>query len=172
METDQLQSLLHELRFTADFPDEVLTSLAEASSFRSVALGEVLFREGSPNDRLYLVCSGRLALEMNVPPRGAVRILTLGPGEMVGWSAVIGEGKMTASAVAIDETELVVAPAETLRELCEVNHDFGYYLMREMAAALARRLVVTRLQLLDLFGDVPASVPMRTVPKSTTERAT
>lgn len=159
METNRLKTLLEELRFSASFPDHVLASLAAAATFRSLAAGEVLFREGSPNDRLYLIHRGRLALQMNVPPRGTVRILTLGPGEMVGWSAVTGGEFMTASAIALDRAELVVAPAQELLELCEANHDFGYHFMRVTAAALAQRLLVTRLQLLDLFSECPAPVP-------------
>lgn len=96
---------------------------------------------------------------MNVPGRGAVRILTLGPGEMAGWSALLDQGKMTASAVAVQDSEVIVAAADKLRQLCETNHDFGYHLMRQMAAALSERLVATRLQLLDLFADAPPAPP-------------
>jgi CRP/FNR family transcriptional regulator, cyclic AMP receptor protein len=105
---------------------------------------------------LYLVRHGRVALEMHVPQRGAVRILTTGPGEMVGWSALLDQGRMTTSALATEDTELVVVPADRLKELCESNSKFGYHLMKRMADALSKRLVATRLQLLDLFADTTA----------------
>jgi CRP-like cAMP-binding protein len=83
---------------------------------------------------------------------------------MVGWSALLGEqGKMTASAIAVEDTELVVVQAERLRRLCEVSHDFGFHLMRSMASALAKRLLATRLQLLDLFADAAPAIPANTV---------
>lgn len=159
MDTKQLAYVLQELRFSADLPQEVLEQLAAESTMQRMSAGAVVFREGGKNDDLYLIRSGRLALEMNVPGRGAVRILTLGPGEMVGWSSLLDQGKMTASAVAVEDTELVVAPAGKLRELSDANRDFGFHLMRQMADALSKRLVATRLQLLDLFADAPAAIP-------------
>ncbi|MBC8351135.1 MAG: Crp/Fnr family transcriptional regulator [Planctomycetes bacterium] len=159
MEADQLRFILQELRFSAVLPVEGLGRLAEESTVRRVAAGEVVFRDGSTNNNLYLIRSGRLALEMNVPGRGAVRILTLGAGEMVGWSALLGQGKMTAGAIAIEDSDVVVASADRLRELCEADRDFGFLLMRQMADALSKRLVATRLQLLDLFADAPSLIP-------------
>lgn len=161
MDANQLQYVLEELHFSANMPREVLDQLAASSSVHHVSAGAAIFREGTKSDNLYLVSSGRLALEMNVPGRGAVRILTVGAGEMAGWSALLEHGRMTASAVAVEDTVLVVAPADKLRELCEANREFGYHLMRQMADALSKRLVATRLQLLDLFADAASATPTR-----------
>jgi CRP/FNR family cyclic AMP-dependent transcriptional regulator len=158
MDAEKLKFILEELHFSADLPPRVLEHLAAESKTHPVAAGAALFREGQVNDQLYLVRSGRLALEMNVPGRGAVRILTVGPGEMVGWSALLHEGKMKASAVALEDSEVIAAAADRLRELCETNHDFGFHLMRQMAGALSHRLVATRLQLLDLFAHAQTDV--------------
>lgn len=159
MDTKQLTYILEEMEFSAALPHDVLDKLAAASSVQAVSAGVALFREGSANENLYLVRSGLIALEMHVPGRGAVRVLTLGPGEMIGWSSMLAEGKTTADAVAIDDTELVVAPAAKLQELCDANREFGYHLTRRLAEALSKRLVSTRLQLLDLFADAPTQVP-------------
>jgi len=160
MDTRQLEYVLEELSFSAELPPNVLEQLAAESTIQRVAAGEIIFREGSTNDNLYLVRSGRVALEMSVPGRGAVRILTVGPGEMVGWSALLDQGRMTASAVVVEETDVVVAPAAQLRKLSETNREFGFHLMRQMADALSKRLVATRLQLLDLFAEAPADIPV------------
>ena len=37
--------------------------------------------------------------------------------------------------------------------------NFGFHLMRQMAGSLSKRLVATRLQLLDLFSHTPSEVP-------------
>ena len=153
MNNEQLQRVLNELYFSADLPPEILNKLAAESRVERVPAADVVFREGGCNESLFLVRKGRLALEMNVPGRGVIRILTVGPGEMAGWSSLLSNGKMTASAVAVEDSELVVAPASRLRSLCESDTVFGFHLMRRMATALSRRLVATRLQLLDLFGD-------------------
>ncbi len=43
--------------------------------------------------------------------------------------------------------------AEKLRNLAEKDHDFGYLLMRRLANVVASRLMVTRLQLIDMFAE-------------------
>lgn len=159
MDTKQLEFVLEELHFSEALPREVLGQLAAESTLVRRQAGEVVFREGSDNDDLYLIRTGRLALEMSVPGRGAVRILTLGPGEMIGWSSLLDQGQVTATAVVVEESELIVASGRSLRNLSEGNHDFGYPLMREMAASLSKRLVATRLQLLDLFAETPPGLP-------------
>jgi CRP-like cAMP-binding protein len=65
---------------------------------------------------------------------------------------------MTCTAVTLDNVEAVVVTGAKLLELCEQDHEFGYHLMRRMATALSRRLLATRLQLLDLFADTPPAI--------------
>lgn len=153
MDATQLKFVLEGLHFSAALPPDLIERLANGSKVQRTAAGQILFREGSDNDNFYLIRSGRIALEMAVPGRGRIRILTVGPGDMVGWSSLLVRGRMTATAIAVEETELVVAAGEDLRNLCQTNHEFGFYLMQRMADALSRRLVATRLQLLDLFAD-------------------
>jgi CRP/FNR family cyclic AMP-dependent transcriptional regulator len=162
MDAGELKCILAELRFSAELPTEAIDQLADTTTIRSVSAGQIVFREGGTSGSLFLIRGGRIALEMNVPGRDVVRILTLGPGEMMGWSALLSQGRMTTSAVAVQDSELVVVAADKLQELCEVNHEFGFHLMRQMAAALSQRLVATRLQLLDLFADAPPMLPSNT----------
>ncbi len=37
--------------------------------------------------------------------------------------------------------------------LCQRDHEVGYHVMRQTVCAMQRRLVATRLQLLDLFAE-------------------
>lgn len=148
---------LQDLSFTASLPEAVLARLAETATWRELETGEFLFREGEDDRHLYMVCIGGVALDMNVPGRGTTRILTLGAGDMVGWSAIVGSGRMTTSGVALEPTSVIALDAETLRQIADSDHEVGYHVMRRMATALAKRLVATRLQLLDLFDlDKPA----------------
>lgn len=158
MDGPQLGKILGELRFASPLSDAALEQIGEIASLECFASGAVLFREGVMNPNLYLIRQGRVALDMNVPGRGPVRILTLGPGDMAAWSAMIGSGEMTTSATAIENSEVIVCQGKKLLELSEANHEFGYQLMNRVAAALADRLTATRLQLLDLFSDPPPAL--------------
>jgi hypothetical protein len=46
----------------------------------------------------------------------------------------------------------VALDAQKLRRMGEEDHDLGYVVMRRLANVIASRLLVTRLQLLDMFA--------------------
>lgn len=140
------------MAFLDDLSLGAIDKLARLATMRHVRGGEVLFREGDQNDAFYLVKSGRIALEMCVPARGCMHLLTLGEGEIVAWSALVGGGRMTSMAMAQIDSELIEIQGRALLKVCESDHELGYQLMRRLATALSRRLVATRLQLLDLFA--------------------
>lgn len=127
--------------------------LASRVSYRDVVAGTTLFRENSVRDELLLVVSGRVALDIHVPGRGNVRIISLGDGDLVGWSALLAAGVMTTSAITLAPTRLAVFSAAEINDLCDRRPEIGYPVMRHLAQSLANRLVATRMQLLDLFGD-------------------
>jgi CRP-like cAMP-binding protein len=153
MDARTLAEVLKTLPFSESLPEDVLGRLATVATLRGFPGGTTLFREGATNDQVMIVTVGRVALEMRVPGRGNVRVLSLGPGDMVAWSALVGGGRMTTSAVALEDTQVIAARAADILALCESDPAFGYRIMRQMAAALANRLVATRLQLLDLFAE-------------------
>ncbi len=133
--------------------------LAAAASLRGFPGGTELFHENSQNNELMIISIGRVALDMYVPGRGNVRILSLGPGDVVAWSALLGGGRMTTSATALEDTQIVAIAADVILSVCESNHTFGYQLMRRVASSLGERLLATRLQLLDLFSESSPATP-------------
>lgn len=119
--------------------------------------GAVLFREGAPAIALWLVCSGGVALDIKVPLREPVRVLTLGPRDLLGWSSMVGDGSMSTKATITEEAELLRFPAKKLKDLCIADHTLGYALMGFVARAIANRLRGTRLQFLDLYAETEPS---------------
>jgi CRP/FNR family cyclic AMP-dependent transcriptional regulator len=157
--TPTVAEVLKNLRFSESLPPQVLEAIASSATLRDFPAGTMLFREGTQNDSLMILATGSVALDVYVPGRGDVRILSLGPGDMVAWSALLGGGRMTTSAIALQDTRLIAIPGAEAIALCESDPTFGYNLMRQVAAALANRLVATRLQLLDLFAETAPVIP-------------
>lgn len=114
--------------------------------------GSFLFREGQVHNGVYLVLDGKLELAMTIPGRGRQRILTVGPGELVAWSSILGEGKMTCDAQCLTDARLLRLTSEDLSQLSQSDPLFGYEFIKLMATGLAKRLTATRLQMLDLFS--------------------
>lgn len=126
--------------------------LVTASHSVTLSPGEYLFREGQDNHLVFLLLDGQLDLTMTIPGRGPVRILSLGPGDLVAWSAVLGQGIMTSSAYCVAAASLIAIDGRFVQEQMELDPHLGSSFMRMMATALAKRLLATRLQLLDLFA--------------------
>jgi CRP/FNR family cyclic AMP-dependent transcriptional regulator len=130
-----------------------LQKISEISFLRHVRAGEVFFREGDTEDYLYIVIEGRVALDMFIPHRGKVRIYTVEPWDLFGWSSVTPiVRKRTAGAVAVTDGLVIAIHSEKLRQVCDEDHDLGYLVMRRLANIVASRLLVTRLQMLDMFA--------------------
>ncbi len=151
-----LEPVLHS-EFLRAIPGPLIARLESLAQMRVFQPGAVLFVEGNSHPDFHVVASGHVRLDMLVPRRGRVPILTVGPGDVLAWSALVGNSIMTSTAVALEAVKTVALPGDQLRQLCEAEHEVGYHIMRQLASALSRRLLATRLQLLDLFGEhVPA----------------
>jgi CRP-like cAMP-binding protein len=144
---------LNEHVFVVGLPPHIVAGLTPLAVRREFSPRTVIFREGADCDDLYLIESGRVALDLLVPGRGPVRILTIGPGELLGWSALFGEGPMTATATALEPTAAYALSGSKLRSFCDKNHEAGYRIMKQVSLSLSQRLTATRLQLLDLFAE-------------------
>ena len=150
----EIQAALQSIPWFQEIAPKHFEQLVEISCLQMVEAGEDLFRAGDKEDNLYIVIEGRVAIEIFVPGRGRMRIYTAEPMDVVGWSSVTPVVRQrTASARAVLPSRLVALDAQKLRLLAENDHDFGYVLMRRMANVVASRLLVTRLQLLDMFAD-------------------
>lgn len=152
MSDRSLPDILSELDFLRDSAPEWRTELATAARLVDVAADAVVFRQGDPGNAVYLVAAGTIALEICAPAVGCRRLLTVGPGELLGWSAVLGSGPMTATARALGSATLVEIDPRQLAALCDRSPRFGQEFLRRTAQALAKRLTATRLQLLDIYG--------------------
>lgn len=151
--SDELKLELLKIPWFRDLKIKHLESIAGITHLRRVKAGEVLFREGDKEDNVYIVLEGRIALDMLVLPRGKVRLYTAEALEVFGWSSVTPViHQRTAGATAVTDAFLAAVDATKLRELCEEDHDLGYVVMRRLANVVASRLLVTRLQLLDMFS--------------------
>ncbi len=139
--------------FLRAMPDELVLRLGKLAHARAYSAGSVLFVEGMAHPDFHIIVEGHVRLDMQVSKRGRIPIMSAGPGDVLAWSSLVGNSVMTSTAVALEEVRTVAFRNDELMKLCEEDHEVGYQVMRQLASALARRLVATRLQLLDLFGE-------------------
>jgi len=152
-DTQERMDALQSIPWFQELDQEHFERIADIAHIVRFGQGEALFKEGDKEDFLYIVLEGRIAIEISEPVRGRIRIYTAEPLDVVGWSSVTPVVRQrTASARAVLDSRLIALDAKAVRRLSEEDHDLGYIIMRRMANVVAGRLMVTRLQLLDLFA--------------------
>jgi CRP-like cAMP-binding protein len=150
MET--LEPLLADHSFFRDLPPDYIRLLAGCAKNVRFEAGQAIFREGEDADQFYLIRDGRVALEVFTPDRGSASILTLGPGDALGWSWLIPPYKWRFDARAIETTLAFALDGKCLRGKCEEDPRLGYELLKRIAEVIVERLHATRLQMLDVYG--------------------
>ena len=80
------------------------------------------------------------------------RFVTVGHGGILGWSWLFPPFTYMFDARAMEKTRVVMFDGLCLRGKCEEDHELGYRVVKRFANVMSRRLVETRLQLIDVYG--------------------
>jgi CRP/FNR family transcriptional regulator, cyclic AMP receptor protein len=156
MEKEDLTVLLRQHPFLAGLSEDHMHTLIGCASNVRFAEGEYIIREGQVANKFYLIRTGRVALEIDVPARGAIRVQTTGPGEILGWSWLISPFRWHFSGIAVMDTRAIALDGECLRNKCDKDSVFGYEMLQRLAQVMESRLEATRLQLLDMYTEIPS----------------
>ena len=132
---------------------EMVANLCQEVVFQA---GEIIFKENSSSQELYIITQGEVEILINpalvdAPDKsnqaGSV-IATLRRGQSFGEIALVDEGLRSASARAAQkDTRLLVISREKLVMLCETYPQLGYRLMYNLAADLAMKIRNTDLRI-------------------------
>lgn len=128
-----------------------------------------LFEEGGNATRFWLIRSGRVTLDLQVPGQGRQVIETLGMGEVIGWSWIFPPYQWAFGAVAAAPVEALEFDAAAVRACCAADPLLGLELSCRLIRVLVGRLQTTRIRLLtwhDLtehqgWGELPGSSHVR-----------
>ena len=152
MNTQTILEILKSAQFTRSLKEAHLEKLAKMAFQVTYREGDMLYREGDLGDVLYIIIQGHVAVETHVPGKGRVTLLTVGPGQLLGWSAFFPHKLKTASSRAVTNVQALAISTPQLREACRDDCEFGYEIVLHLANLIADRLKVTRLHLMDIFA--------------------
>jgi CRP-like cAMP-binding protein len=132
------------IEFLRDLGEPYLSQVAALARLKEYGEGSVLFSEGEVSPVLYFILSGEVRLVTELLGGGPLTIYTAGPGEMIGWSPVLGRGAMTATACVSSRSRVAVLDASRVLGLCEQDPRFGMAFLRQVSVFLSERLTSTR----------------------------
>ena len=142
-------------------------SLVRCGRRRVLSRGQKLFSQGSRNDGIFLIETGRIRVFYTAPSQREITLAYWHPGNFVGGPEVFGEGVHQWSGIAICNSSVVHLPGKELRRLVLEMPNLAIGLIEGLAfkgkcySALAQmlgtrsiteRLAYLLLQLVDLYG--------------------
>ena len=143
---------LRETEFFHGIAKEHLERVAAISKIVEFQAQHDIFHENEFARDIYFVISGRVSLAVCTPHAGCRQLMEVGPGEMIGWSPLVGRPLLSDTARTVAPTVAVAIDGKRILKLCAEDPVFGFEFMHRAAQTLATRLSALRLQLLQLGG--------------------
>jgi len=122
---------------------EGLRRLLATGKSRTLPAGEYLFRLGDDAGDFYVLVKGQVDLCFPMRLRGAVKDVTVesvGPGQALGWSALVKPHRFTLSARAIEPSEVIGFTRRDLLELFQAEPSIGYAFFTKVSEIVGIRL--------------------------------
>lgn len=152
MTTRGIGDLLKTHAFFEGLGDEAIEFIAGCGSNVVFEPDNYIFREDDPADFFYVIRSGRVAIEVHGPERGALVLDVVGESQIVGASWLFPPYRWEFDARAVEEVRAVRLDATCLRAKCEEDHTLGFELMKRVAEIMRQRMHSARMRLVDLYG--------------------
>ena len=128
---------------------DALEPLARIEHFDA---GSRLLQTGQHADTLYVIVTGRVALEVAASISRTLVVETLDPGDVVGISWMLPPYRLTFDARCIGPCEVIAIDAVALRDACDADPALGYSIYKHLSGIVRDRLQAARLQLIDLYA--------------------
>jgi NTE family protein len=129
--THSLVQALQVVPAFASLGDNALLKIVGASANLAWPAGRSIFEKGTPGDALYIVLSGCVGI-VDVADGTESEIARVPPGEFFGEVSLMMDTSHSMAARALEDSELMVIPKESLQELLEANPELDDYLRRKV----------------------------------------
>lgn len=146
-----LEPILAQHPFFKGFEPHYMQLITGCASNVHFPAGYDIFREGEPASSFYIIRQGKVALTVMAAQQGSHIIQTIEDGDVLGWSWLFPPYRWHFSARTVEETRAIALDGVCLRNKGEVDHDFGYEMMKQVALIMLDRLQSTRLQVLNVY---------------------
>lgn len=147
-------------KFFENVPADTLDAMAQMGETLEFADGDSIFRFNDPATHLYAVMAGEVNLSVVftdkvlkteieyeesiqariVEEEKSIVVDTVMPGQVCGWSSLVGNARRTVTAHCAGDCRLFTIPATGLKEMFEADSALGYIMMTKMSDIISKRL--------------------------------
>lgn len=161
--------LKESVAFFASFTTGELVALLKLAKSETYNDGEVVFKENTRGDKMYIILNGTVRISKNIGNKKEEVLAKLTPGACFGEMGIIDHSPRSASAIVEGGTAVLLSIEEKL--LSEHNLLLAYKLYRNFSVVLAERLRATTNKYQDaVAGDRNASSQVKTLLKKRLEK--
>lgn len=136
--------LLRAIDLFADIDDESLSKLSQSARVVSFRKNSVLMSEGESGEALYVIKNGTVKIFVSDEEGNEIVLNDLGPGSYFGEVSLLDGEPRTASAIALQNTQILVIPKITFIDCIEQNPQITTVIVRTITQRLRRATVTIR----------------------------
>jgi len=117
-----------------------LEKVQKISTMEAFARDAVIFREGDPGDRCYVITNGDVRISKFIPNIGEEALAVLKPGDYFGEMALIDKFPRSAHAIANSDVAVLAITKADLDRMLIMDRELGYKILWAFTKTLSRRL--------------------------------
>lgn len=117
-----------------------LREIEQALQRNTLAAGETIFEQGDAGVGLYIILSGEVEISQESEDGSTVQLTHIEDDAFFGETALLDDASRTATAVAVEETELALFPRSGLLALAEQRPHLGVKIVMQLSQIIAERL--------------------------------
>jgi CRP-like cAMP-binding protein len=117
-----------------------LEKIEKISTMEAFAKDAVIFREGDPGDRCYVITNGEVRISKFIPNIGEEALAVLKPGDYFGEMALIDKFPRSAHAIANSDVAVLAINKADLDRMLIMDRELGYKLLWAFTRTLSKRL--------------------------------
>jgi CRP-like cAMP-binding protein len=132
-----VETKLGSVPLLAGLDARTIERIAKHGTRRSYAPGELIIRQGDAASALYIILTGRVVVEREIPG-GCENVMEFGPHEFFGEVALIENAPRAVSVRALEETECILMVAWEFTALVRQSPDVAEVLLKELIRRTSR----------------------------------
>ena len=117
-----------------------LEKIEKISTMEAFAKDAVIFREGDPGDRCYVITNGDVRISKFIPNIGEEALAVLKPGDYFGEMALIDKFPRSAHAIANSDVAVLAINKADLDKMLVMDRELGYKILWAFTKTLSKRL--------------------------------
>ena len=149
MNSQSIADYLSRHPFFSGMDDQYINFLAESAAEKQMGEGDILFGQGKPADKFYLLRSGEVSVQVPALVGPVLEIQRIGGDQVLGWSWLIAPYRWNFQARVEADSTVLEFDGRAVLERCEQDAKFGYELLKRFAALMSERLEAARQKMMD-----------------------